>query len=218
MSDVWPKYYLPSNPGKGDIPNYACATSETSMVRMVWVEGGREYELGKWYPDEFRGQAGLWQEVTEAEAWAVLEPASSSSLPPRIHSPVPSSDVTLLRKALDGERGDDQKRIADIGLKVVATLLRKNRDYGGSAHKRPVLVPTLAPRQAILVRMSDKVHRIITLLGAADASRSPHGLSESSIASGPPEVQESLEDSFTDLIGYSMLWLTCPEEEGVSAP
>lgn len=105
------------------------------------------------------------------------------------------SDVTLLRQALDGERGDDQKAIADLGLQIVTTLLRKNRDYGGSAHKRPLLMPSLTPRQGLLVRMSDKVHRMISLL-----------------EKGSPEVNESLEDTFTDLIGYCMLWLTAKEE------
>jgi hypothetical protein len=106
-----------------------------------------------------------------------------------------ASDVTLLRQALDGERGEDQKRIAEKGLQIVTTLLRKNRDYGGSAHKRPLLLPSLTAKQAVLVRLSDKLQRLTTLL-----------------EKGSPEVAESLEDTFSDTIGYCMLWLTSPEE------
>lgn len=113
----------------------------------------------------------------------------------RVSTPSQSAEATLLRLALDGERGEDQRKIAELGMKVVTTLLRKNRDYGGSAHKRPVLMPTLTPRQALLVRMSDKIHRLVNLL-----------------EHGSPEVDESVEDTFTDVIGYCMLWLTAPAE------
>lgn len=109
--------------------------------------------------------------------------------------PSQSPEATLLRQALDGERGDDQKKIADIGLRLITTLLRKNTDYGGSAHKRPVLIPFLTPRQALLVRMSDKIHRLVNLM-----------------EKGSPEVNESIEDTMLDLPGYCILWLTAPSE------
>lgn len=111
----------------------------------------------------------------------------------KVITPSQSSQVTLLRQALDGERGEDQKQIATLGLKLITTLLRKNMDYGGSAHKRPVLIPSLTPRQALLVRMSDKIHRLVNLM-----------------EKGSPEVSESIEDTMLDLPGYCILWLTAP--------
>lgn len=40
---------------------------------------------------------------------------------------------------------DDQKRIQDIGHELVATLLRKNTDYGSSAFDAPCLIPKMDP-------------------------------------------------------------------------
>lgn len=87
---------------------------------------------------------------------------------------------------------EDQRRIAQVGLEFVATLLAKNADYGSSVWNAPVLKPTLDTGDAILVRMSDKVARIASL-SVKDA-----------------EVSESLEDTIKDLGAYALLWLARP--------
>jgi hypothetical protein len=99
-----------------------------------------------------------------------------------------------LNSALNGDLGPDQKKIAQAGIALTETLLKKNRDYGSSAFESPVLAPDLASRKALLVRMSDKVKRIAQLQ-----------------KTGTAEVQESLEDTIGDLAGYCLLWLTCPD-------
>jgi Nucleotide modification associated domain 1 len=99
--------------------------------------------------------------------------------------------VELIWQALNGERGEDQQKIAAAGMQIVELLLRKNRDYGSSAWKRPVLAPSLEPRTAMLCRMSDKIERIQSLL-----------------EKGGNEVKdESLNDTFRDLCGYLMLYV-----------
>ena len=92
-----------------------------------------------------------------------------------------------IREALttDGAAGI----LADIGCENLATLLRKNADYGSSGLGEPVLVPGMEPRKALLVRMSDKIARIQTLQHKG------------------PEVAESLEDTMLDLANYCLLWV-----------
>jgi hypothetical protein len=97
----------------------------------------------------------------------------------------------LIRDALNGT-DDDQKRIAQVGLEWVATILAKNSDYGSSVWFSPVLKPTLDPGDAILVRMSDKVARIASL-----------SIKEA-------QVDESLEDTMKDLGAYALLYLARP--------
>lgn len=89
---------------------------------------------------------------------------------------------------------DHQKIIAKEGLAAVALLLRKNKDYGSSAYDSPLLVPHLPAKTAILVRMSDKIKRFQQLMKSER------------------EVNESIEDTMFDLLGYSLLYLTCPEQ------
>ena len=79
--------------------------------------------------------------------------------------------------------------LAEIGVENLATLLRKNSDYGSSGLCEPILVPGMQPRQALLVRMSDKIARIQTLQDRA------------------PEVAETLEDTMLDLANYCLLWV-----------
>lgn len=98
-----------------------------------------------------------------------------------------------LDKALQGLSGPDQQRIAETGVKWLLTLLAKNRDYGGSAWRRPVLAPQLRTGDAILCRMSDKVERLQKLL-----------------RDGNPAVAESIEDTMSDLGSYCLLWLARP--------
>lgn len=105
-----------------------------------------------------------------------------------------AQDLDVLLQSLDGSRGADQERIAKVGLHIAATLLRKNRDYGSSVFAVPVLAPECTPAVGIRVRASDKVKRIRQL-----------------IESGEAEVPESIDDSFTDLGGYSILYLARPD-------
>lgn len=106
--------------------------------------------------------------------------------------------LTMLRDALAGRRGEDQQRIATTGLAWVQTLLAKNADYGGSAWRSPVLCPHLPVGTAILVRMSDKISRLQTLL-----------------AGGVQHVvDESVRDTMSDLGAYALLWLARPADDG----
>lgn len=96
-----------------------------------------------------------------------------------------------IKKALKGDN-EDQRRIAEIGLDWVATLLDKNHDYGSSVWKSPVLKPEMDLGDAILVRMSDKVSRIVSLQNKE------------------AQVDESLDDTVEDLGSYALLWLARP--------
>ena len=87
----------------------------------------------------------------------------------------------------------DQRRIAREGMRWLALLLAKNRDYGSSAWRAPVLAAELAPRDALLVRMSDKVERLRSLR-ARDAA----------------VPDESYADTMRDLGAYALLWLCAP--------
>ena len=100
-----------------------------------------------------------------------------------------------IREALttDGAAG----MLADIGCENLATLLRKNADYGSSGLQEPLLVPGMDARQSLLVRMSDKVARIRAL------------------QSKGPEVAESLEDTMLDLANYCLLWVAVPRLTGI---
>lgn len=100
----------------------------------------------------------------------------------------------LIKEALLGERDEGQQRIAEIGIKWLSTLLKKNQDYGSSVWKTPVLAPNMKCGDAILVRMSDKIFRVQSILDA-----------------GKSEISESLEDTMSDLGSYALLWLARPE-------
>ena len=103
-------------------------------------------------------------------------------------------ELDLLRQALNGDRGEDQQRIAREGMALVGLLLRKNSDYGSSAWRPPILAPDMTPREAIQCRMSDKIQRFIQLQNKA------------------AEVEESLEDTVRDWTGYGVLWLGAPTD------
>lgn len=110
-------------------------------------------------------------------------------------------EAAIIEAALSGERGPDQKRIADTAIDWMATLLRKNADYGSSAWKVPILAPTMSVGDAIMVRMTDKIERIASLLQR------------------PAEVKsETLEDTVKDLVAYCLLWLARPKEENDEQP
>ena len=73
---------------------------------------------------------------------------------------------------------------------IKETLRTKNAAYGQAASRPPVLVPSLPPTTAILVRMSDKIERLRTLL-----------------TSNVDNIGESLNDTVADLAGYCILYL-----------
>lgn len=92
----------------------------------------------------------------------------------------------------------EQQLIADIGLTVISTLLRKNADYGGSVFKPPILNPRLPARSAIEVRLSDKIARYQNLRGREKEA----------------QVDEPLKDTVLDLVGYFTLLLAEMELNG----
>lgn len=110
-------------------------------------------------------------------------------------------NIDTIINALSREDGADAYWIAQAGCGLVATLLAKNADYGGSAWQRPALAPHLDPGTAILCRMSDKIARLQTLLASALT----------------PRVNESIEDTLRDLAGYCLLYLARPVEDPVGA-
>lgn len=100
----------------------------------------------------------------------------------------------LIREAANGQYGDDQKRIADVGIGWVETLLKKNSDYGSSAWQVPVLAPECDAGVAIRVRMSDKVSRLNRLLSGNEQQ----------------VKDESIDDTIRDLGAYCLLYLSRP--------
>ena len=106
----------------------------------------------------------------------------------------------LLQGALCGHRGPDQQRIAQVGTSWVLTMLQKNNDYGSSVWEPPLLAPHIETGAAILARMSDKINRLRTLLG-----------NEGQAA----EVDESIEDTLSDLGAYCLLYLARPKGDEV---
>lgn len=103
-------------------------------------------------------------------------------------------DQLRVEEAVYGKYGPDQHRIATVGLHWVATLLRKNSDYGSSVWEEPVLAPDCSTDAAIRVRMSDKVSRIRSLLSKRAEVK-----------------EETIEDSIGDLGGYCLLLLASPK-------
>lgn len=102
---------------------------------------------------------------------------------------------SMIPSALAGDRGEDQKRIAEVGLAWVEQLLKKNQDYGSTVWNTPVLAPECDAGVAIRVRMSDKISRIHNLMSKE----------------GTPEINESIEDSIADLGAYCLLLLASPK-------
>ena len=104
-----------------------------------------------------------------------------------------------IEDALSGSRGEGQQRIAIEGLAWIELVLSKNMNYGGSVWKAPALTPEMPVSSAILVRMSDKVSRIASLMsGVKDA------------------VNEPLEDTIKDLGAYCLLYLARPSKPNES--
>jgi len=117
----------------------------------------------------------------------------------RISTISEQSDFHQVSLALNGSRGQDQKRIAEEGIKNLAIMLRKNSDYGSAVWETPVLCPNLPAKEAIFVRMSDKIKRITSLRTKAKIE----------------VTDESLVDTIRDLGNYCSLWIMAPEKEQV---
>jgi len=105
-------------------------------------------------------------------------------------------ETQLVTGAPRGDLNENQRRIAETGIRILATLLRKNADYGSTVFDPPALAPEMDPGSAILVRMSDKIGRIANLVGREDRA----------------SVDESLDDTLADLAGYAILYLARPQE------
>ena len=117
--------------------------------------------------------------------------------PPPCPTPAPApcnEDFRLVESALAGERGDDQRRIAVEGVRWLQLLLCKNRDYGPIVWEEPILAPGMGFKEAIWVRMSDKIGRLRTLRKRASEV-----------------TDESIADTISDLGAYCLLWLVSPK-------
>lgn len=68
-----------------------------------------------------------------------------------------------IAEALRGQQAD-QYDIAHAMLDLTQVVLDKNHDYGSSVWKSPILAPHVEVRDAQLVRMSDKIERLVNLL------------------------------------------------------
>ena len=101
--------------------------------------------------------------------------------------------------SLQGTRGEVQQLIAEEGLTIVDTLLRKNKDYGSSVFEPPELDHTISPEVGLFCRLSDKIRRIRQLRATKTA-----------------EVAESLYDSIADMGGYSILLLVFKRLESIA--
>lgn len=110
-------------------------------------------------------------------------------------------DLKRLCEGLESGVGS-QVVISNVGLEVVALLLRKNSDYGDTAGRSPLLAPDLSAGEAILVRMSDKIARLSNLL-QADKNTA--------------QVAESVGDTMRDLAGYAILWLVANHKDKPNA-
>lgn len=73
------------------------------------------------------------------------------------------SDLETIQKYLE-TGNEDQLDIAILGLRTVATMLRKNSDYGSTVFSRAVLAPEIEPETGIRLRLSDKLDRLLSLL------------------------------------------------------
>ncbi len=84
---------------------------------------------------------------------------------------------------------------------LLADLLkRKNADYGDSFSERPYLLPNITTNTSAYVRLSDKFHRLRTLLNSEEQDRRV--------------LDESLEDTLRDIAGYCLLLLADGGKEG----
>ena len=111
-----------------------------------------------------------------------------------------------IKQALREHESNEQFRVASHGIRWLDLMLRKNSDYGGAVWKAPILRANLSPNDAILVRMSDKIQRLQSLLSRQQFA--------SAIAGEAIECQvdESVEDTISDLGAYCLLYLANPHK------
>lgn len=119
-----------------------------------------------------------------------------TSTQPTLDLRIPLAAQTIIESALNGSRGDAQQRLAQRGMQLTELLLQKNRDYGESAWKTPILAPGMTAREAIQCRMSDKVNRLQWLFAGNKEE----------------VVDENVLATMMDLVGYGILWLEAPVE------
>lgn len=117
-----------------------------------------------------------------------IETMSKLSVIDELLTPIEDQNLDLLKEALYNRRGVYQSAIARAGLGLIAKLLRKNHDYGGSVFEPPILAPSMKPEEALRVRMSDKIKRVQTLLQVKSEV-----------------TDESIVDTLHDLGGYIIL-------------
>ena len=80
--------------------------------------------------------------------------------------------------------------VPEVLQEMIDLYKRKNQNYGNSVDQVPVLAPNITPRDALLVRMSDKIQRMQTLVkGEKD------------------KVGESLLDTMRDLAVYIAIFI-----------
>lgn len=103
-----------------------------------------------------------------------------------------------LVNAFEGKNGTDQRLIAESVIEWGLLLLAKNRNYGSSVFKQPILAPDADIDASIRIRMSDKIERLQHLLSG-----------------NKDEVGESIKDTISDLGAYCLLWLI--EEKKINA-
>jgi hypothetical protein len=84
-----------------------------------------------------------------------------------------------------------ERLILQVGLHSTAVMLRKSRDYGDSIFLSPLMAPDLSPGEAIRVRLSDKLSRLLNLM----------------VQENEAHVQEPIEDTLLDAANYILLML-----------
>lgn len=104
---------------------------------------------------------------------------------------------TLIRRAADTVTATtDQQLIAAKFDQLKELCLRKNADYGSNFAAIPCLAPGVKASDAVLVRMSDKIARLQSLLAGKSV-----------------QVDESIADTVSDLSVYGILYLIAREKE-----
>ncbi len=110
---------------------------------------------------------------------------------------VRADSCTLIRRAdAKPDKPSDQQLIAAKFDALKELCLAKNADYGSTFARPPCLAPGVKASDAVLVRMSDKIGRLQSLLSGKSA-----------------EVQESIADTVSDLSVYGILYLLAREKE-----
>lgn len=184
--------------------NRACPRYRKGVMSEVFGPNGENpltspaVVFGKFLQEELKGDKAPITRPAQAESTikagraTVTRPAQAENI--WSYRPVTGTqDQQLVESALKGQLGPSQQRIAEVGLDWIATLIKKNTDYGDSAWTEPVLAPNLPPKQAILVRMSDKINRLKAL------------------SQKEALVAESYNDTMKDLGAYALLYLAAPE-------